>query len=222
MNSMRALTLAAAIALAALLGSASEAGAVTLVNGSFEMGPEASNGYFVDMGVGNTSIPGWSIDTGTIDYITHYWPGSDGERSIDLAGAGPGSISQTFATDIGQHYVVSFDLAGNPDGSPIVKTLSVGVNGAAVQNYTASIAGVTSYANLGWTRKTYNFVATSGSSTLTFTDTAPTSPYGPALDNVAVAAAAGVPEPAAWTMMVIGFGGLGALLRRRARRALPA
>ena len=33
------------------------------------------------------------------------------------------------------------------------------------------------------------------------------------LDNVSVTG--GVPEPAAWAMMLIGFSGLGALLRRR-------
>lgn len=32
----------------------------------------------------------------------------------------------------------------------------------------------------------------------------------------------GVPEPATWTMMLLGFGGLGAMLRRRRQRALAA
>ena len=34
----------------------------------------------------------------------------------------------------------------------------------------------------------------------------------------------GIPEPATWTMMILGFGGLGALLRRRRKHAavIPA
>jgi hypothetical protein len=31
-----------------------------------------------------------------------------------------------------------------------------------------------------------------------------------------------VPEPAAWTMMILGFGGIGALLRRRREAATPS
>ncbi|MBW8815460.1 MAG: FxDxF family PEP-CTERM protein [Caulobacterales bacterium] len=33
---------------------------------------------------------------------------------------------------------------------------------------------------------------------------------------------AGVPEPAAWALMIMGFGGTGAILRRRSRMLLPA
>jgi hypothetical protein len=32
----------------------------------------------------------------------------------------------------------------------------------------------------------------------------------------------GVPEPAAWTMMIMGFGGVGAILRRRRSRPVTA
>lgn len=41
--------------------------------------------------------------------------------------------------------------------------------------------------------------------------------YGIAWDNLS---APGVPEPAAWGLMILGFGGVGAVLRRRARAAL--
>jgi hypothetical protein len=33
---------------------------------------------------------------------------------------------------------------------------------------------------------------------------------------------AGVPEPASWALMLVGFGGMGALLRRRRPRAVAA
>jgi hypothetical protein len=39
------------------------------------------------------------------------------------------------------------------------------------------------------------------------------------VDNLAVRDVGGVPEPAVWSMMIVGFGGIGGLLRRR--RAAP-
>ena len=44
--------------------------------------------------------------------------------------------------------------------------------------------------------------------------------YGAAIDNVAVTA--GVPEPATWALMLVGFGGLGAALRSRRSRPVAA
>jgi len=41
-----------------------------------------------------------------------------------------------------------------------------------------------------------------------------------AIDDLRFAAGGGVPEPATWAMMLMGFGGLGAVLRRRSRVAL--
>jgi len=35
-------------------------------------------------------------------------------------------------------------------------------------------------------------------------------------------ATGGIPEPAAWSMMIVGFGAVGAILRRRRGSALPA
>lgn len=40
--------------------------------------------------------------------------------------------------------------------------------------------------------------------------------------DVTLATAPGVPEPATWTMLLLGFGGLGAALRRSRRLAAPA
>ncbi len=42
------------------------------------------------------------------------------------------------------------------------------------------------------------------------------------VDNLAVRDAGGVPEPAIWSMMIIGFGGVGGLLRRRGARPVAA
>ena len=39
--------------------------------------------------------------------------------------------------------------------------------------------------------------------------------YEVGVDNFQIAGAGGIPEPATWAMMLMGFGGLGAMLRRR-------
>ncbi len=65
-----------------------------------------------------------------------------------------------------------------------------------------------------------------GNYTITFTALAPGSlrvlvgtdgndNIGPLLDAVALSTLATVPEPAGWTLMILGFGGVGAVLRRR-------
>jgi hypothetical protein len=49
----------------------------------------------------------------------------------------------------------------------------------------------------------------------------PTTTEGPwvQFDNVGVNGVGGVPEPATWAMMLVGFGGLGAVLRGAKRKA---
>ncbi|MBS0362944.1 MAG: PEPxxWA-CTERM sorting domain-containing protein [Proteobacteria bacterium] len=41
-----------------------------------------------------------------------------------------------------------------------------------------------------------------------------------AVSNISEAVVAAVPEPATWALMLLGFGGLGATLRRRRRSLL--
>lgn len=220
---MKRSALAAILAAAATTGLATAAGATTITNGSFEVGPSAANGYYAELGFGNTGITGWTVGGNSIDYINPsnpYWVPEDGTRALDLSGSAPGSISQTLATLAGQAYTVSFYMAGNPDGAPLTKAMSVDVNGAGVQNYSFDASGVTSYANLGWTLETYSFVAAGSSSVLTFTDLNTGSPYGAALDNVSISSGA-VPEPGAWALMLLGIGGVGGMLRA-ARRNRPA
>ncbi|MET0308399.1 MAG: choice-of-anchor C family protein [Sphingomonas sp.] len=184
------------------------ANAQAFQNGSFENGPNP--GGFSTLGNGSTAINGWTVGGASIDYIGTYWVAGDGARSIDLSGNGAGSVAQTFDTVVGQHYQVSFLLAGNPDGAPVVKNVGVGATGNATVNYTLNSAG-TSHEAMGWTQYTYDFVATGTSTTLNFASL-DNSPYGAALDGVSVAA---VPEPAAWGMMIGGFGLAGMALRRR-------
>jgi len=176
--------------------------------GSFEGG--SNPGSFSTLNAGSTAVTGWTVGAAGIDYIGSYWAAGEGDRSIDLSGNAAGSIAQTFDTVIGQAYSVTFLLAGNPDGAPTVKNVAVGATGNAVANFTLDSTGA-SHAAMGWTEYAYNFVATGTSTTLSFASL-DNSPYGPALDNVSVAA---VPEPAVWGMMIGGFGLAGVALRRR-------
>jgi len=101
-------------------------------NGSFESGTYVDGGSgFEQLNAGDTSITGWTVDAGSVDWIGTYWPAEDGAMSIDLSGADAGTISQTLATTIGNTCTVSFFLSGTPAGPPTVKTLDVTATGAA-------------------------------------------------------------------------------------------
>jgi choice-of-anchor C domain-containing protein len=206
------------VAVAATFALASTAAnAAAFQNGSFEtntlnatqLNQALVSPGFTTLGAGDTSITGWTVGGNTIDYIGTYWTPADGTYSLDMSGDSPGSISQTFDTVSGQTYNVGFDLAGNPAGPPIVKTMDVDVGGAPTP-FTFDTTGAT-LSNMGWRNLVYTFTASGASTTLTFTslDT-PGTAYGPALDNVSLTA---VPEPATWAMMILGIGLIGAGMR---------
>ena len=154
-------------------------------NGSFETGTYVDGGSgFEQLNAGDTSITGWTVDAGSVDWVGTYWPAQDGSMSVDMSGVAAGTISQTLATTIGNTYTVSFFLSGNPAGPPSLKTLDVSATGAAAASYTYDVSG-NDRANMNWTQETYTFLATSASTTLTFVSTT-AGAFGPAIDNVAI------------------------------------
>jgi len=215
-NIMRKTLLAAAFAGAC--GVAGSAGAAAFTNGSFELASVDPGTGFTTLAGGSTAIDGWVVGGDSIDYIGGYWQPEDGARSIDLSGNANGSISQTFDTVAGQSYLVNFFLAGNPDGGPAAKLAITSADGSqTAANIFTVVPGVNTRTDMGWLPYVYRFTANTNSTTLSFasaTDTA----FGPALDNVSVGA---VPEPASWALMIVGFGGIGAAMRRQ-RRTLAA
>jgi choice-of-anchor C domain-containing protein len=199
----------------ALLPAAGQAASIT--NGSFEDG--TNPGSFSTVAAGQTNITGWSVTSGSVDYIGSYWQASDGVRSVDLSGASIGTLAQTVAgLTNGASYRVTFDVARNPDGGLTPRT---GTFSAGGQSFGFAYTDATSTrADMKWQTVSYVFTAGGTDALISFSsDASGGCCFGPALDNVRIAA---VPEPATWAMMLGGFGLLGAATRRRAGRTVLA
>ena len=118
-----------------------------------------------------------------------------------------GGITQTLATTAGQSYLISFDLANLAGGTPNFYEVLFG----GTQLFTATNTSAFGYMNFSTTS-----VASGASTVLAFNfQHNPNYFY---LDNISVTASGingAVPEPATWAMMLIGFGAIGASMRRR-------
>nr|WP_315473357.1 choice-of-anchor C family protein [uncultured Rhodoferax sp.] len=183
-----------------------------ITNGSFESNGADFSGGFTTFAQGSTALTGWTITGGSVDLINEYWRPSQGRFSLDLSGETDGTIAQTFITVVGQKYVVSFDMAGNPVDNDTIKYLQVGLSQQPI--YSFNTTGQTR-ANMGWTTKSFVFQAVSTQSTLHFAGLQD-SPYGVALDNISVSA---VPEPETFAMLLAGLGLIGAAARRKRQAA---
>ena len=206
---------------------ASAPDAATLRNGSFEVGPDLTHWEFIRISGGATSIDSWVVLGGTIDYLGPVLRPTAGNRSIDLDGnrQEAGGIAQTFATEAGREYAVTFDISGNVDGGETIKRARVEV---------ADYSGVFSFDTAGMTWQTlsyqsvgFRFRAVSDLSTLSFVSltSAAGRGWGAFIDNVAVEAlpevraarVAPVPLPGAIWGLLAGLISLVGL--RRFRRA---
>ena len=123
------------------------------------------------------------------------------------------TVSQTVTgLTLGQTYDLSWAYGGRTGGGPQALNVSFG-NTLLTQN-SGSIGA--------WTITTFRVLATSSSETLVFSalNLGGLPSYGNEITNVSLSA---VPEPMSWAMMLLGFGGLGAVVRnRRKQRVVSA
>ncbi|MBC6994172.1 choice-of-anchor C family protein [Neolewinella lacunae] len=163
-----------------------------IVNGDFENAQFQLLTPFRQVIPGGDGVIGWSVESGNIDYIGSYWTPSSGNRSIDLNGSESGSISQSFATQIGKEYYIKFDFAGNPVcDSPLEKVLEVSV-GSTREVYLFNTSA-RSINDLGWEPRVFTFTAVAAVSSVRFLSKNGGF-CGPAIDNVELVDCAGVRE----------------------------
>ncbi|HWY63127.1 MAG TPA: PEPxxWA-CTERM sorting domain-containing protein [Rhizomicrobium sp.] len=127
-------------------------------------------------------------------------------NSVDLDGTtgtgfSPVGEIQSLASLVLGNYSVSFELAGNLRGA-FNQTTAVSIGSQTINITPSSNAQP-------YTLYTLNFVAASGH--VDFKELGVSDQMGNLLDNVTVTSA--VPEPAAWAMMIIGFGAVGFMMR---------
>jgi len=169
------------------IGAATPSQTSLIMNGSFELADINPGNSYIQLNGGDTRISGWTVIPDNIHYVGTYWNASDGNRSLDLDGATgfAGGIQQTFPTTPGTQYLVSFDLAGNPEAGPTIKNMRVSADGQSAV-FTFDITGKSNQ-NMGWITKTWSFTADNSLATLQFVSLTG-SGWGPVLDNVRVQA----------------------------------
>ena len=174
--------------LASLASAGPSLGATPLQNGGFEQGDYYDPGSWQVVPAGDTSLTGWTVTQGSVDWVSSYWRAAEGAKSIDLNGNTPGGLSQTFSTIANAKYKVTFFMSGNPvDGRPPGKTMTIDVGGKArAYSYDTSVYGNT-FADMKYISESYSFVASpnTDSTTLTFTSTTP-GDAGMVLDDIVV------------------------------------
>ncbi|KTT69376.1 PEPxxWA-CTERM sorting domain-containing protein [Sphingomonas endophytica] len=154
--------------------------------------------------VNNYSATGFNGGVGMGNYVL-----MDGDTNFH------GALSQQVTgLTVGQLYSVTFDWAGASWFT---------IPGQTTQRFDVSLDGVTKSTDTlttapkgfsGWQKGSLQFTATSTSQKLSFLAQGTPNGLPPSLllDNVQMAA---VPEPATWLTMILGFGVVGAAMRRR-------
>ena len=218
MNSVLAFA-AAAVSLTAV---PSTANASVVIDGSFEnqgssatfySGPASSVGggdgycYFgvKNLACGNSGSP-WT-GTGLINPPSAFgqpFTAQNGNYYSFIQGTQ--ILAQTFVSSLAGASQLSFWTAGRSNNGG-AQTVSIFLNSVLVGNFTTNQSTPT------WVQRTFNVNLASGNNLLEFRGQATTDQTA-FIDNISVPA---VPEPSTWAMLMLGFGLIGYVMRRRPR-----
>ncbi len=219
--------LLASVALAAALSSgAAKASVVLSDNFDGEHGGTSALNY---AGFANWDVTGKVDLVRQADYGINCVTGS----CVDLDGTtGPGKITtkSSYSFNVGDTVTLTWALSGNQRGGGADNFLAGFVFGGATQtdnvtffgtnfgsfngsSLNGTLLGVAS--SYAWTTSSFSFVAGSAGTLKAYLGTESADNVGPVVDNVSLSITGGVPEPATWAMMILGFGFAGAALRRR-------
>ncbi|WP_165956800.1 DUF642 domain-containing protein [Kribbella antibiotica] len=181
MSKLRRTTFLLALSTLLVTLTAAPASAATVYSTGFENPPvsAAFQEYFTGQ-----QFDGWTVTAGTVDTVT-LWQDAEGRQSLDLNGSLDGSIARTLPAQLLTTYKVTFAVAGNTQGPPVLKSGKVQVNGQDVDSFTFSIAGKNP-GNMGWVYRSFYFTnLLSTSSVLQFNGTTGTA-YGAVIDDLKV------------------------------------
>ena len=139
-----------------------------LVNGSFET-PNIG-GSTLTYAAGSATLTGWTISGNSIEHIGSFWQTTDGAQSVQTAVGGGGSggiLSQTFSTQAGVEYRVTFDLATNwyPANYGQTFSLNVAVDSFS-DDFEQTVPNDANNQNMGYVAHSFTFVADGSSATL--------------------------------------------------------
>jgi len=189
----------AAIAIAVAAGSGVQAQNL-IVNGSFEK-PAVPVGDFTTYATGST-FTGWKVvgARGNVGVTSNQFvargfnmPAQSGSQWIDLSGTADLTnvgVQQTVATTPGVKYILNFSVGNVFDDSGPFGTSSrvdVFLNGMLA---TSAISFLGDNANMAWESFSFEFVAASAKTTVTFMDADPQGDQICGLDSVSLRAAA--------------------------------
>jgi hypothetical protein len=207
----------AALAAVAFVSTAAQAGVITVLNPSFEIidaGGLPNGGCGAGCAYNVAEVPDWTggegsfqpgPSSGNFAYF-NYVP--DGVTVAYSNGAG---FSQTVAATAvaGDTYTLTVDLGYRKDiPDPGSIALQVGAN-------TVAGTGAAPQGSGDWSTWTATYTATAADAGAPITILLVGGGSQSDFDNVNLIAA---PEPASWALMLVGFGGLGAVLRSRRRQ----
>ena len=204
---MRTRILLGGLAAAALF--AGQASAANVLSDNFDSdGPGVFN-WPGDLTFASTGTPG-SVDLiGAPPPFFDLQPGNgfyvdlDGTTGSNNDPAGQLTSNAAFGPGT---YTLTFYLAGNLRDAPDQSTT------VSLGDFSATLTPANTTA---FQLQSFTFTTATGGN-LVFTEHGPSDQQGNLLDTVNLNT--GVPEPSTWAMMLVGFGGLGGLLRSRRRK----